>query len=229
MSEPDRPPQPLVVSLAALTVVSGIVDAVSFLALGHVFTANMTGNVVLVAFGLAGAPGFSVAASVCALGFFVAGAIAGGRIALRITPHRLLLTSVVALEAGFIAVAAVIAGTVAVLGTGWPRYTVIALLAFGMGIRNAAVQHLGASDMTTTVLTSTLTRLASESSLAGGTNNKAAYRATSVLCMFGGAVVGAVLVVHLHPGWALGVACVLLVATTAYFSRAAPLEIGVAP
>jgi uncharacterized membrane protein YoaK (UPF0700 family) len=229
MSEPDRPPQPLVVSLAALTVVSGIVDAVSFLGLGHVFTANMTGNVVLVAFGIAGAPGFSVAASVCALGFFVAGAIAGGRIALQVTPHRSLLTSVVALEAGFVAVAAIIAGTVAVLGTGWPRYTVIALLAFGMGIRNAAVQRLGASDMTTTVLTSTLTRLASDSSLAGGTNNKAAYRATSVLCMFCGAVVGAVLVVHLHPAWALGVACVLLVATTAYFSREAPLELGLAP
>ena len=46
-----------------------------------------------------------------------------------------------ALEAGFTAVAAVIAGTVAVLGTGWPRYTVIALLAFGMGIRNASVQR----------------------------------------------------------------------------------------
>ena len=47
MSEPDRPPPPLVVTLAALTVVSGFVDAVSFLGLGHVFTANMTGNVVL--------------------------------------------------------------------------------------------------------------------------------------------------------------------------------------
>jgi uncharacterized membrane protein YoaK (UPF0700 family) len=229
MSEPERPPQPLVATLAVLTVVSGIVDAVSFLGLGHVFTANMTGNVVLVAFGLAGAPGFSVTASVCALGFFVAGAIAGGRIALQVRPHRTLLLTVITLEAGFTAVAAVIAATVGVLGTEWPRYTVIAMLAFAMGIRNAAVQRLGATDMSTTVLTSTLTRLASDSSLAGGTNNKAAYRATSVLCMFGGAVVGAVLVVHLHPGWALSVACVLLVATTAYFARTAPVELGVAP
>jgi len=63
MTESDRPSQPLVVSLAALTVVSGIVDAVSYLGLGHVFTANMTGNVVLVGFGIAGAPGFSVTAS----------------------------------------------------------------------------------------------------------------------------------------------------------------------
>ena len=71
MSEPDRPPQPLVVTLAALTVVSGFLDAVSFLGLGHVFIANMTGNVVLVGFAAAGAPGFSVAASLCALGFFL--------------------------------------------------------------------------------------------------------------------------------------------------------------
>jgi uncharacterized membrane protein YoaK (UPF0700 family) len=59
----DRPPPPLVVTLAALTVVSGFVDAVSFLGLGHVFTANMTGNVVLIGFAAAGAPGFSMAAS----------------------------------------------------------------------------------------------------------------------------------------------------------------------
>jgi uncharacterized membrane protein YoaK (UPF0700 family) len=229
MSEPDRPPQPLVVSLAVLTVVSGMVDAVSFLGLGHVFTANMTGNVVLVAFGLAGAPGFSVAASACALGFFVVGAIAGGRIALWVRPHRSMMMWVVTLEAALTAVAATIAGTVAVLGAGWPRYTVIALLAFAMGIRNAAVQRLGASDMTTTVLTSTLTRLASDSSLAGGTNNKASFRAASVLCMFTGALVGAVLVVHLQPGWALGIASVLLVATATYFSREAPHELGVAP
>ena len=70
MSEPDRPPPPLVVTLAALTVVSGFVDAVSFLGLGHVFTANMTGNVVLIGFAAAGAPGFSMAASLCALGAF---------------------------------------------------------------------------------------------------------------------------------------------------------------
>ena len=57
MSEPDRPPPPLVVTLAALTVVSGFVDAVSFLGLGHVFTANMTGNLVLIGFAAAGAPG----------------------------------------------------------------------------------------------------------------------------------------------------------------------------
>src|SRR5580704_12648879 len=59
MSEPQGPSHPLVLSLATLTVVSGVVDAVSYFGLGHVFTANMTGNVVLIGFALAGAPGFS--------------------------------------------------------------------------------------------------------------------------------------------------------------------------
>jgi len=44
----------LPVGLLALTAVSGILDAVSFLALGHIFTANMTGNVVFLAFAAVG-------------------------------------------------------------------------------------------------------------------------------------------------------------------------------
>ena len=43
--------------LLAMTVVTGIVDAVSFLAMGHVFTANMTGNTVLLGFAFAGVTG----------------------------------------------------------------------------------------------------------------------------------------------------------------------------
>jgi hypothetical protein len=51
--------------LLAMTVVTGIVDAVSFLALGRVFTANMTGNLVLIGFAFAGAPGLSHLAIRC--------------------------------------------------------------------------------------------------------------------------------------------------------------------
>src|ERR1700730_10339905 len=59
--------------------VSGLVDAVSFLSLGHVFTANMTGNVVFLAFAIAGVPELSIARSSCALGAFLVGALVGGR------------------------------------------------------------------------------------------------------------------------------------------------------
>ncbi len=228
MSEPDRPPQPLVVSLAALTVVSGFLDAVSYLGLGHVFTANMTGNVVLIGFAAAGAPGFSVAASLCALGCFLGGAVLGGRIAKRVRPHRTLMLGVMAIEAVCTAVAAVIAGTVPAIGAGWPRFTVIALLAAAMGVRNSAVRCLGVPDMTTTVLTTTLTGLAADSTLAGGTNPNADHRLTSVLSMFGGALVGAVLLLHAGATWSLAVAAGIIVCTAAFFYREVPVELGLA-
>src|ERR1700680_1756988 len=66
--------------LMVLTVTTGVIDAVSFVGLGHVFTANMTGNVVVIGFGLAGAEGVSVARSLVALGSFAAGAVLGGRL-----------------------------------------------------------------------------------------------------------------------------------------------------
>jgi uncharacterized membrane protein YoaK (UPF0700 family) len=228
MSELDRPSQPLVMSLAALTVVSGIVDAVSYLGLGHVFTANMTGNVVLVGFAVAGAPGFSIAASATALGAFVVGAVTGGRIGLRMPQKRSLLVTAVTLEAGFTVVAAIIAATVAVLGAGWPRYTVIAVLAFAMGIRNSVVRRMGVADMTTTVVTTTLTGLAADSSLAGGHNPNSTRRATSVVCMFVGALVGAALVVHVHTGAALGLAAALTVGLAAYLHLTSPYRLGLA-
>ena len=70
---------PLPLLLLALTVLTGVVDAVSILALGRVFVANMTGNIVFVGFAIGGAPGFSLSASLAALGGFLLGAFAGGR------------------------------------------------------------------------------------------------------------------------------------------------------
>lgn len=54
---------PLPRSLVALTLATGLVDAVSFLGLGQVFVANQTGNVVFLAFALAGASGLSARAA----------------------------------------------------------------------------------------------------------------------------------------------------------------------
>ena len=81
-------PGPLPALLVTLTVVTGVVDAVSYLALGHVFVANMTGNVVFLGFALAGAPGLSAPAALAALAAFLLGALAGGRIAVRSGGHR---------------------------------------------------------------------------------------------------------------------------------------------
>src|SRR5438309_4872958 len=68
---------PLLLHVA--TAITGLIDAISYLALGHVFTANMTGNVVFVAFAVAGAPGLSITRSLTALVAFLIGALIGGR------------------------------------------------------------------------------------------------------------------------------------------------------
>src|SRR5438046_9239006 len=81
-------------SLLGLTAVTGVVDAVSFLGLGHIFTANMTGNVVFLGFALGGGTGVSVARSLTALSAFACGGGCGGRIKNRhFTPERSLLTA----------------------------------------------------------------------------------------------------------------------------------------
>ena len=72
---------PLARALLVLTFTTGLVDAVSYLGLGRVFTANMTGNIVLLGFGIAGSAGLPVVAPLVSLGAFLAGSAAGGMLA----------------------------------------------------------------------------------------------------------------------------------------------------
>jgi uncharacterized membrane protein YoaK (UPF0700 family) len=131
----------LVAVLLVLTVVSGLIDAVSYLGLGRVFTANMTGNVVVLGFAAAGAPGFSVPHTATSLACFLLGAVAGGRVAARLsggsrrTWARVMLMS----EAVLVGVSAAVA-FFAPAGT---TYALISLTAFAMGLRNATVRKLG--------------------------------------------------------------------------------------
>lgn len=83
-----RDRHPLALALFALTCVSGLIDAVSYLGLGHVFTANMTGNVVVIAFALVGAPGFSIAGSLTSLVAFLVGSVLAGRLAIKYRDGR---------------------------------------------------------------------------------------------------------------------------------------------
>lgn len=158
----------LVAVLLGLTVVSGLIDAVSYLGLEHVFTANMTGNVVVLGFAAAGAPGFSVPHTLTSLGSFVVGAMAGGRVAVRLGggSRRTWTRLTLAAEAVLLGISAVVA--FAAPGATATAYTLIAVTAFAMGLRNATVRKLGVPDLTTTVLTMTLTGLAADSRAGGG-------------------------------------------------------------
>src|SRR5262245_12176272 len=174
---------PLPAMLLALTVVTGVVDAVSFLGLGHVFTANMTGNVVFLGFAAAGAPGLSISRSLVSLVAFLAGAALGGRLGAAMADSRRkawLMTA--SLIEGLLLLAAALAALVIdrhLASTESNLYAGIALTALAMGLRNATVRRLAVPDLTTTVLTLTLTGLAADSSLAGGTNPRIERRISS--------------------------------------------------
>ncbi|MFE6867194.1 YoaK family protein [Kitasatospora sp. NPDC057692] len=202
---------PLPPLMLLLTVTTGVVDAVSYLALGHVFVANMTGNVVFLGFALAGAPGLSATASLVSMGAFLAGALAGGRLAGLTAAHRgRLLALAGGVQTVLTAAAAVVAAAV---GGGGVQYPLIVLLGLAMGLQNAVARRLGVPDLTTTVLTLTLTGLAADSPAAGGPGPRTGRRILSALAMLLGGLAGAVLVLHGHLAVALALAALLLLAT----------------
>ncbi|MFI6980054.1 YoaK family protein [Embleya sp. NPDC050154] len=194
----DDPHGPLSPLLIVLTVVTGLVDALSYLELGRVFVANMTGNVVFTGFALAGAPGLSVSASLAALAAFLVGAAGGGRLGAGFGDRRLRLLWVgCALQAVLIAAALTVAAAVSGLGTG-ARYSLILLLGLAMGLQNAVARRLAVPDLTTTVLSQTLTGLAADLRRFGGPGSRAGRRTLSAFAMALGAFTGATLVLHVH-------------------------------
>lgn len=202
---PDAAPrvEPLLLALSLLTLVTGLVDAACYLGLGRVFTANMTGNVVLLAFGAAKAQGLPVLAPTVSLVVFLAGATGGGRLAstlvgpagAQVPPpvRRRWVTIALLVELGLVVVAGVAAVGLPVDAGGARRYVVIGVLAAGLGVQNATVRRLAVPDVTTTVLTLTLTGLAADSWLAGGHSPRAGRRLAAVGLMAAGALAGALL------------------------------------
>jgi len=185
-------------ALLGMTAVTGLVDAVSFLSLGRVFTANMTGNVVILAFATARVPGLSIVRSLTALLAFLVGAILGGRIMARagVDSQIRFAARAFVLEVVFLSVASFcsIGYRSDLLEHSFQPFALIALTALAMGTRNAAVRKLAIPDLTTTVLTLTITGIGADSSLANGNNPRLARRVASVAAMFLVAALGAVII-----------------------------------
>ncbi len=215
---------PLPPILLLLTVVTGIVDAISFLSLGRVFVANMTGNVVFLAFGLAGEVSLSVPSSLTSIGTFLIGAAVAGRLFCRFVDNRgRLVAFVTSVEAGLIAMAllaALLAPSVESV-----HYVLIVLLSLAMGFKNAMARTLGVPELKITVLTLTLTGLAADAAAGVGLKAFPGRRIVAVLAMFVGAFVGGLLTLHVAVSAALALA-LLLTGTVAmashYLSRAQP-------
>jgi uncharacterized membrane protein YoaK (UPF0700 family) len=197
----DKPAaSPLPWLLLLLSVTTGLVDAISVLGLGKVFTANMTGNIVFLGFAASGVPGFKVAPYVVAIASFMLGALIAGRVGKHHAglPLRRWLLTAASVEAIFLWIAAGVAVgfDVATQSPGSRVLIIIALTGLAMGFRNATIRQLKVPDLTTTVLTLTITGLAADSSAAGGANPNWARRIGSVAAIFLGAAIGAYLVTH---------------------------------
>jgi uncharacterized membrane protein YoaK (UPF0700 family) len=185
---------PLTITLLTLTFSTGLIDAASYLGLGRVFTANMTGNVVLLGFGIAGAVGLPVVAPIVSMAAFALGSGIGGVLARRLADrHPRHVATALVLEAGLLAAAAILAAAAHPHPATVAGDATIALMAGPMGIRNATVRRIAVPDLTTTVLTMTLTGLAADSTLAGGSGKGSLRRTSAIVAMLAGAVAGALM------------------------------------
>src|SRR6266849_8628009 len=182
-------------ALLGMTAVTGLVDAVSFLSLGRVFTANVTGNIVLLAFATAHVSGLSIARSLTALLAFLVAAVLGGRVMARASSDSQIRFAAQAfvLEGVFLFATSFcgIGYRSDLLENSFQPFALIALTALAMGTRNAAVRKLASPDLTTAVRTLTITGSGADSSLANGNDPRLARRVESVIAMFLGAALGA--------------------------------------
>ncbi len=217
VSAPPKSP-PLAWLLLLLSVTTGLVDAISVLGLGKVFTANMTGNIVFLGFAAAGTPGFRVAPYLVAIVAFLIGALIAGRTgkAHAGRPLRRWLLIAAGIEAALLWIAAIIAidFDVATQTPDRSVYAIIILTGLAMGFRNATIRQLKVPDLTTTVLTLTLTGLAADSGLAGGANPNWQRRIGGVAAIFAGAALGAILVMQTGLAIPLVLAGALVLAGT---------------
>lgn len=212
MHPPDRDVERRVVPLLLLlTGVSGLLDAASYLQLGHVFVANMTGNVVFVGFALAGATSLSLPSSAAAIGSFLVGALAAGRLARRLKRGHLGLLGIMTAAQFVIVLIAIAIGLASPPSTAVTAHAVVALLAAAMGVQSATTTRLRIPGFNSTVvLTTMLSTLAAESPWAGGTGAHNARRLLAIAYMFGGGLVGAALTLRTVWLAPLVVAAILL-------------------
>jgi uncharacterized membrane protein YoaK (UPF0700 family) len=197
---------PLTRTLLVLTMTTGVIDAAC--------------NVVLLGFGIAGSTGLPVVAPLVSLFAFLAGAVVGGRMGARLPPKETHLGRAMMVEIGLIALATLIAIVFDITPDHFSGDLIIGLLAFAMGVRNATVRRLKVPDISTTVLTMTLTSLAADSPLAGGDGKGSWRRGAAVASMLVGALVGALLV-KTDLALVLLAAAVLAAATWLVFMPAA--------
>lgn len=204
--------------MLALTFSTGIIDAVGYLGLDRVFTGNMTGNVVIMGMAVAGGDGLPVLGPTLALVGFMVGAAAAGRV-LRgghagwSTRTTWLLLVVGTMMAGVSASLFAVGDDLTQAG----GVAVTTALGGAMGLQAAAARVVAVKDVTTVVVTSTITGLAADSVFGGGIPGGGVRRVAAVVLILVGAGVGALAIT-----WHLGVGpmiCAVLTVAVAVAGR----------
>ena len=207
-----------VASLLVLTTVTGLVDAMSFLGLGKVFVANMTGNVVFLGFSVDRVSGMFPAPSLVALAGFLCGALFGGWQAVRFPPHpRAWLGLAFGVQGALLGLVATLLATGELPRSGHDAYATIAVMAVAIGMQSSTVRRFAVRDLPTIVVNATLTGLAADSTLAGGIDSRVRRRLASVAALLGGAALGAALV-QASPAGLVGLASGLTAAVAFAFA-----------
>jgi uncharacterized membrane protein YoaK (UPF0700 family) len=206
-----------VTALLLLTFATGLVDAVSVLVLGHVFVANMTGNVIFLGFWFVPHSGVDMTAAVVAFASFVAGTVLGGRLARHLdTEVRRWLGVALGAEVVMLGALAILAGSGVLAYDDGGKLVLIAGLAVTFGAQNATARQFGIQELSTTVLTSTIVGIGFDSRLAGGTGQREKLRYGVVATMLGGAVLGATMT-RFVVAPVIGLAALAVAASAAVF------------
>jgi uncharacterized membrane protein YoaK (UPF0700 family) len=199
--------------MLALTFTTGINDAIGYLGLDKVFTGNMTGNVVILGMAVAGAEGLPVLGPALALLGFMTGAALGGRVLKSADGAWDRPTTVLFAVVSLLMF--VLGGMLFVVGED-PAHEVMVTATTGaalaMGVQAATARHIAVKDITTVVVTSTITGFAADSFLGNGKRAGSARRFLAIALILLGALAGALfLEVHLGAGLVAAGAVIALV------------------
>jgi uncharacterized membrane protein YoaK (UPF0700 family) len=185
--------------LIGLTLSSGAIDAISFVALGKVFTAFMTGNLVFLGLGVGDAGGPDVLRVLIALAGFAAGVFGATRIVNGSSGLgtwspgvAFALAGTVTLQAGFLALWVTVSGRP---GTE-SGDVLIGLMAVAMGLQSGAVASLAVKGVFTTAATATLLFVMRDLADGDSTSRERARLTGVLLALVTGALAGGLLLVH---------------------------------
>ncbi|MDN4516868.1 MULTISPECIES: YoaK family protein [Mycolicibacterium] len=226
----DAPADRALAATVALTFVTGVVDAVGFLGLDRVFTGNMTGNIVILGMGVAGADELPVLGPAVALGAFTAAAYLAGLVlrgpgGARQPGWQHRVTVLLTLGAATLTVLTVVAVVTGRHPEPVVQIPMAAATAAVMGSQAMVARAVAVADMTTVVVTSTLASLAGETWTRGGRGAVANRRLAAIVVIFAGAVVGALLMrIHIAVPFGLAAATTAAVALLGHLRLSPPVR-----